>query len=62
MVVVMPLVTYRITLLITRSDGEDETRIVKQEAWSVNEAIRLAEQRVWEEEPEVKDVRSVGVS
>lgn len=56
------LTTYRITLLITRADGEDETRIVKQEGWSASEAIRLAEGRVWEEEPDSEDVRSINVS
>lgn len=57
----MALHTYRITLLITRADGEDETRIVHQEGWSANEAIRLAEGRVWDEEPEVEEVRSIDV-
>lgn len=57
----MSLTEYRITLLITHPDGEDETRIVKQEAWSANEAIRLAEQRVWEEEPDSEDVRAIDV-
>lgn len=57
----MPLVEYRVTLLITHSNGEDETRIVRQEAWSANDAIRKAEQRVWEEEPEVEDVRAIDV-
>lgn len=58
----MPLTEYRVTLLITHADGEDETRVVHQEGWSANEAIRLAEARVWEEEPEVEDVRAVDVS
>lgn len=53
--------TYRITLLITRSDGEELTRTVYQEAWTASEAIRLAEQRVREDEPEAEDVRAVNV-
>lgn len=57
----MPLTTYHITVLITHADGEDETRTVHQDGRSVNEAIRLAEGRVWDEEPEVKDVRTIGV-
>ena len=57
----MALNTYRVTLLITHADGEDETRTVHQEGWSANNAIRKAEQRVREEEPEVEDIRSVGV-
>lgn len=57
----MPLVEYRITLLITNSDGEDETRVVHQEGWSASEAIRLVEERVWEEEPEAEDVRAIDV-
>lgn len=57
----MPLTTYRVTLLITHADGEDETRTVHQEGWGANDAIRKAEQRVWEEEPEVEDVRAVDV-
>lgn len=57
----MPLTEYRVTLLITRADGEDETRTVKQEGWSANDAIRLAEERVWEDEPDSEDVRAIDV-
>lgn len=57
----MSLTEYRITLLVTHSDGEDETRVVHQEGWSANDAIRKAEQRVWEEEPDSEDVRAINV-
>lgn len=54
------MTTYCITLLITRVDGEDETRTVHQEGWSANDAIRKAEQRVWEDE-DAEDVRAIDV-
>lgn len=47
----MPLTEYRITLLITHPDGEDETRTVHQEGWSANDAIEKAETRAREDEP-----------
>lgn len=52
----MPLTTYRVTLLIDHADGSDETRVVHQEAWSASEAIRLVEQRAWEEESDAEEI------
>lgn len=57
----MPLTEYRITLLITRADGEDETRVVHQEAWSANDAIETAKQRARQDD-DVKDVQCQNVS
>lgn len=57
----MPFTTYRITLLITRADGEEEIRTVHQEGWSANDAIRKAEQRALDED-EVEEARSINVS
>lgn len=57
----MSLTAYRITLLITHSDGEEEVRVVHQEGWSANDAIHKAEQRALDED-EVEEVRSINVS
>lgn len=57
----MPLSDYRVTLLITHADGEEETRVVHQEAWNADQAWRLAVERVLEEE-DVASVESEGVS
>lgn len=56
----MPLTTYRITLLITRADGEDETRVVHQEGWSASDAIVKAEQRALTDD-DVEEARAIDV-
>lgn len=56
----MPLTEYRVTLLITHADGEDETRVVHQDGWSANDAIRLAEQRALTDD-DVEEAQAIDV-
>lgn len=58
--VAMPLTTYRITLLVTHADGEDETRVVHQEGWNANDAIIKAEQRALADD-DVAEARAIDV-
>jgi capsule polysaccharide export protein KpsE/RkpR len=50
----MPRQQYRVTLLVTLDDQSEVVRTVKVEAWSANDAIRIAEEMVRQEDDVVE--------